>query len=284
MTSAVDTVYVNNPWLQQMGPSVYNLLVALVQQAADANTIVATIRSTDEYKERFAGLIARQSKGLAAINEAEYLGIEDSYRRQLENAGVYQTLFPNLEAFREFAAQQIGFDVSPQEMSVRIDRGYAAVSDARPEIEAMFSTFYGVTPTPNAMLAYFLDPERGTNEIENQIAAATVGGEALAYGLNITRTRAELLSAQGVTQQMARQGFADIAREQPQLEKLAALTQFTPIGQTDLENFFFHQDPEVMAQRQRIFDTALSSFRSTSVRQSTAEGGVTELFDRRRTV
>lgn len=281
---AVEYIFSINPWLNLLGPDVYNLIVDLTIQDATADQVVAEIRNTDAYKERFSGLVERQAKGLPAMSEAAYLDTEASYQRQLQNAQVFDIMFQSEESFLDFAADQIGSDVSAAEFSRRLDRGFAAVADNRPEIEDIFSTFYGVAPTSNAMLAYFLDPDVGMREIENQVAAAVVGGEALAYGLNISRTRAELLASSGVSQEMARAGFADIAREQPVLQRLAQLHQFTPLSQQDLEEFFFHEDSGVQAERQRIFDTALSQFRSTSVRPASATSGLTELVDRRETV
>ncbi len=281
--NAVDYVLSINRWISDLGIDIYNLMVSLVQQGASAEVIAAELRDTDEYKDRFAGLIQRRERGLPAVNEAEYLEIESGYQRQLENAGVFRILFDNQAEFQDYAAEQIGFNVSNTELSFRLDRGFAAVADARSEMEELFNTFYGVAPTQEAQLAYFLDPERGTNEIENQVAAVLVGGEALAFGLNVSRTRAELLASSGVSQQMARQGFADVARETPVLERLADLHSFTPLSQEDLENFFFHDDPEVTKRRQRVFETSLSSFRSFRGQQEQS-GGFSELVDRRRTV
>jgi hypothetical protein len=272
-----------NPWLIQLGDDIVDIVTTLILNDTPASLVAAEIRNTDTYRSRFAGLLARQEKGLPAISEREYLETELSFRNQLRNYEVFDLLFQSEDAFRDFAATQIGFDVSAAEMSRRLDRGFASVVDARPTVEEAFAQFYGVVPTDNALLAYFLDPVRGTSEIENQVAAAIVGGEALAYGLNITRTRAELFASQGVTQQFARQGFADIAREQPLIERLSTIHQFTPLSQTDLESFFFHNDPEIRRQRQQIFETALSQFRGPTARPL-GEGGVTELIDIRRTV
>jgi hypothetical protein len=131
------------------------------------------------------------------------------------------------------------------------------------------------------MLLYFLDPEKGTYEIEREVAAAVVGGEALAYGLNISRTRAELFASRGITQQIARQGYSDIAREEPLLKDLANIHRFTPLTQTDLEEFFFHEDAQITERRARVFNTALAEF---SGPVAGTGGGFSELLDIQRTV
>ncbi len=202
------------------------------------------------------------------------------YQTQLRNYEVYDLLFSSDSDFKSWAAEQIGQDISNQELSIRLDRGWASVENNAQVTEA-FQQFYGVTPSKPALLLYFLDPEKGTYEIEREVAAAIIGGEALSYGLNISRTRAELFASQGVTQQMARAGYADIAREEPLLQDLARIHRFTPLTQTDLEDFFFHEDPEVAKRRATTFNTALAQFSGPT---ADTGSGFPELLDIRRTV
>jgi hypothetical protein len=281
MIDAVERVYDAFPWLRELGPGLYDLVVSLTVDGTPSDLVAAEIRKTETYQDRFSGMNIRRGKNLKAINEAEYLELERSYRNQLRGYDVYDLMFDSTDDFRRWAAQKIGDDWSATELSVRLDEGYASVQD-HPETAAAFQSLYGVTPTQNSLLMYFLDENRGISEIENQIAASIIGGEAMSYGLNISRTRAELFASRGVTQEMARSGFADVAREQPLLEKLANIHKFTPLSQSEIEDFFFHEDPEVVKRRQRIFDTAVSEFSGPVV--GSTQGGAIESLDIRRTV
>jgi len=280
--NAIEEVLADFPWLQELGPDIYNLIVDLVISDVPPAAIAEQVRQTDVYKTRFGGMELRRAKGLGAITEREYMAIQDQYRNLLRDYGVWSFFGTSPTEWNSLAAGFIGTDVSPLEISRRLDEGYAAVVDAAPVVGEAFRLFYGVEPTPNALLLYFLDTDRGSQEIEQQLMTTMVGAEALRYGLNITRTRAELLAKSGVTGQIARTGFADIAREQPLLEQLAKIHRFSPLSQEDLEQLFFHEDPEILGQRRRIFETSLAAFQGPTARQSRT-GGLLDLVDLRRT-
>ena len=284
MSDITDQIYAENPWLLQLGGDIYDIIQQLVLEDTPPASVVQQIRQTDVYKVRFAGMALRQQKGLAAISESEYLQIEDAYQGALRQYGVLSYYSSSEEEWRNFSASLIGDDVSPTEMSRRLDSGYAAVADASPLVKDAFQSFYGVQPTDDALLMYFLDPERGLSEIEQQIAAATIGAAANQYGLNISRTRAELLASEGITQPLATKGYADIARELPQLQSLARIHSIKPLDQTELEQFVFHEDPEVLKKRQQIFQQALNDFRGISPARLTQRGGIESLIDFGRTV
>lgn len=267
------------PWLNNL-PGIFDLILDMTLDGAPAESIVAAIRQTDIYLERFPGLRERESRGFGAINEAEYIALEDGYRSLLRSFGVLQFFGQTPADFRAFAAEQIGADVSAAEISRRLDRGFAQVADSAPEVKEAFQQFFGFEPTDQQLLLNALDPDRGLREIENQIATVFVGSQALKYGLNITRTRADFLRQSGVTFDIAREGFADIARELPQLRQLAQIQRITPFSQEDLEQFIFHEDPKVIKKRARIFSTALAEFREGSAPSTTRSGGLTQLLDR----
>lgn len=281
--NAVELIKAQFPWLANLGENIINLLINLVQEDTPSASIVAEIRNTPEYKARFPGMEARRLSGYNAINEAEYLAVEDAYRSQLRSYGILGVLAPNESAFREFAADFISKDVSVAELNRRLDQGVAIARDLAPGVQEAFRDFYGVEISPDALLMYALDPERGTNLIESQVATAVIGGEALKYGLNISRTRADLLRQRGVDASLARQGFASVAREKDVLNSLAKIHQFTPFEQEELEDFFFHEDPEVGKRRYQVFTQELANFQGRSASR-TQEGGLSQLVDFRRTI
>lgn len=278
--NAVQAIWEAFPWLKQLGPDIFELVTQMVIGDTPASVIASEIRKTEQYKVRFAGMARRTERDLSPITEAEYLESEDTYRTLLREYGVLGFYGDTEADFRRFAAGQIGADVSPAEMSRRLDAGVAQVIDAGVEVQDAFEQFYGFRPTENLLLLHALDPDRGLREIENQLQTVLIGGEALRYGLNITRIRSEMLAQSGISREMARSGFADVAREKSQLQTLARLHSITPLSQTDLEDFFFHDDPEVLKQRFRVFETALSEFSGGAPQRTTRSGGLVELVDR----
>lgn len=286
--NAVQEILDANPWLSNL-PDLIPAVLQLTLEGVPPETLVARIRESDTYKARFTGMAVRESKGLPRMSEREYLETEESYWTQMLDANVLHFFAGTREEFEELAGGLIGVDVSGAEFSRRIDKGFAQIRDGGEQTLEAFESFYGYQPNEEALLLYFLDPDRGTMEIENQVAASQVGGAAYEYGLNITRTRAELLRDRGITEAVARSGFADVARETPMLERLAEIHNVNPLTQVDLEDFFLHDDPEITSQRRRIFGTALSRFDEGSFGPGTRSpvgesGGFTQLIDIRRTV
>lgn len=275
---AVEAVLEANPWLRDLGIGVYNLIVNLIRDEAPPDIIVSEVRQTSAYQRRFGGMAIREKAGYNPISEAEYLALEDGYRQQLREFGVLNFFIQDLESMTD---NWIGRDVSVAELNRRLDAGQALVSDSELLVRNAFQTFYGVDPSPDTLLLYFLDEKRGLAELEDQVATATIGGEAFRYGLNITRTRADILRRSGVDENMARQGFANVAREMPTLQRLAQIHRFSPLSQQELESFFFHEDPEVGARRAATFNQAVAEFQGGAPAQRTRAGGLMELLNLR---
>ncbi len=273
------------PWIKELGQGVINVIIEGILNADPHAVITQSIRNTNVYKARFAGLIARQSGNLPAISERQYLDIERGFREQLRQFNLTGTLgLTNEDAFRAFSADLIGSDVSVSEFNRRLDQGQALKNDSSEFVQTAFEQFYGTRVSDDILLTYFLDPDIGLELIEDQLATAAVGGAAFRFGLNVSKTRAEILRSEGVTADLARQGFASIAQEQPVLSRLAQIHSITPLSQQELEEFFFHSDPDVAGRRGRTFTTALAAFQEGGARNLTREGGLGELVERNRAV
>ncbi len=273
------------PWIAELGQEVIQIILDGILNADPNAVITQNIRNSEVYRLRFAGLIERQKSGLPAITERQYLDVELGFKNQLRQFNLVGTLgLSNEESFRAFASDLIGKDVSVSEFNRRLDQGQALMKDSSEFVQNAFEQFYGTQVSEDLLLAYFLDPDIGLELIEDQLATASVGGAAFRFGLNIARTRAEILRKEGVTADLARQGFANIAQEQPVLSRLAQIHQFTPLSQQELEEFFFHQDPDVASRRARTFDTALAAFQEGGARNITRQGGLGELVARDRAI
>lgn len=282
---AVEEVFAIFPWLEDMGGEVYDVIVDGVLNGDPSAVIIQEIRNTNTYKKRFAGLIARRQNNLPSITEAEYLDLELGYREQLRKYNLLGTFgFDKTGPFQEFAAGLIGGDVSVNELNARLDRGVALLRDSSDFVQQAFEEFYGIRISEDALLTYFLDQDRGLDIIQDQVAAAEIGGEAFRYGLNVSRLRSDILRREGVTLDLARQGFANVSRELPVLERLAQIHRFNPLSQEDLEDFFFHEDPEVAEQRFRTFSTALGEFQGGGARGVTRTGALSQFIDVNRSI
>lgn len=221
------------------------------------------LRDTDAYKKRFAANAARINKGLRALSEAEYIGLEDQYQSIMRNYGLPASYYTRGEMGRQEGFEKfIGGDVSAAELEDRIQTAQNRVINAAPEVAASLHSFYPDI-TDGDILAYALDPDKALTEIRRKVTAAEIGGAATMAGLNrITpdmtpeqiaaiRGRAEELGRYGVTAQAARQGFQTVAEVAPRGGQLASFYKETPYTQTTAEQEVFGLTGATEAARQR---------------------------------
>ncbi len=179
----------------------------LVQENVSPSEFAIRLRQTDAYKKRFAANAQRIANGLAAIDEATYIGLEDQYQEIMRQYGLPSTYYAKgdmgrQEGFEKFLAG----DVSPAELEDRISIAQKRVLNAPPEVTTALKQFYPDISTGD-ILAYTLDPSKGLQDIQRKVTAAEIGGAALGQGLGTSMQRAEELARFGVTGESARQGF-----------------------------------------------------------------------------
>jgi len=181
------------------------------------------LRQTDAYKKRFAANAQRINKGLRALSEAEYIGLEDQYQNVMRNYGLPKEYY----ARGEMGVQQgfekfIGGDVSAAELEDRIQTAQNRVVNAAPEVSRALREFYPDI-TGGDILAYALDPEQALTGIKRKVTAAEIGGAAMGQGLATGLSRAEELARYGVTGEQARQGFQTVAGVLPRASTLGSI-------------------------------------------------------------
>lgn len=180
------------------------------------------LRETDAYKKRFAANQARIAKGLRALSEAEYIGLEDQYQDVMRRYGLPDTYYTRGELGRQEGFEKfIGGDVSPVELEDRIQTAQRRVLNAAPQIKDALTQYYGNEITNGDILAYVLDTDKAIENIKRKVTAAEIGAGAAMSGLGATKTRAEELGAFGITGEQARQGFQTIADILPSATKLS---------------------------------------------------------------
>jgi hypothetical protein len=167
--------------------------------------VIQELRQRDEYKQRFVGMAERQSRGLPAISEAEYIAWERSARQMMQTAGLPADFYDRPDDFGRF----IGRDVSLQELSERVNDGFRQAMAAGDEVRDELQRLYGVGASQLA--AFFLDPDRALPVIERQFAASQISGAAqrTTYG-GLSQTEAERLASLGITDQQANSGFGTL--------------------------------------------------------------------------
>ena len=214
-------------------------LKGLITSATPPSEFVIKLRETDAYKKRFAGNAARIQKGLAAISEAEYIGLEDQYQNIMRNYGLPDTYWAKdsmgtQAGFTNF----IGNDVSAAELEDRIMTAQKRVVNSNPQVSEALKKFYPEI-TNGDILAYTLDPSKGLDVIKRKITAAEIGGAALAQKLETNMTRAEELASYGVTKEQAMQGYQTAAEVVPRGGQLAAMYGEDPYTQQTAEQEIF---------------------------------------------
>ena len=252
---------------RQRGQSAYELLYAefdqyglgslvkdieeFIKDGLSKAELTLKLRGTETYKKRFAANADRVKNGLAAISEAEYIGLEDQYQNIMRNYGLPESYyargdFGTQAGFQKFIAN----DVSATELEERVMAGQERVLNSNPEVLAALRSFYpGITN--GDILAYTLDPTNALTEIKRKVTAAEIGGAAMQAGLKTNLTRADELSQAGITKAQAQQGFQTVAEVAPRGGQLAAMYGESPYTQQTAEQEVFGLAGSVDAAKQR---------------------------------
>jgi len=241
-------------------------LKQFIQQGLSPAEFTLRLRDTDAYKKRFAANASRIAKGLTALSEAEYIGLEDQYQNIMRNYGLPSSYYTRGDMGRQEGFEKfISNDVSAVELEDRIATAQKRVLNANPEVSAALKQFYPDI-TNSDILAYTLDPEKGLEGIKRKITAAEIGGAAIAQGLQTGVSRAEELAGYGVTKEQAQQGFQTVASVVPRAGVLADIYKTGPYGQTQAEQevFGLAGAEEAAKQRRKLSELERASFSGSS--------------------
>lgn len=156
----------------------------LVGETTNELVIAERLRQTDEYKQRFKGLIGLQQRGIPDIrNEAEYLNLESQYRQVFREAGLRDYLGQSgTQSEYDAIAKIVGdFSLSVNEVRDRVTDAQRVVAETPQEVRDSLQRFYNIDPA--TLTQFVLDPENTTSEIQRRANAAIVGGYAQRAGL-----------------------------------------------------------------------------------------------------
>jgi hypothetical protein len=232
-------------------------LKQFIQEGLSSSEFTLRLRDTDAYKKRFAANAARVAKGLSALNEAEYIGLEDQYQNIMREYGLPASYYARGEMGRQEGFEKfLANDVSAAELEDRVMTAQSRVMNANPEVLASLKQFYPGIANGD-ILAYTLDPEKALTDIKRKVTAAEIGGAAMQAGLQAGVTRAEELGAAGITKQQAQQGYGTIAGGLQRGSQLASIYGENPYTQTTAESEIFNIAGSAEAEKQRKKLTSL---------------------------
>ena len=240
-------------------------LRGLIQSGSSPAEFTIKLRESEPYKKRFSANAQRISKGLKAIGEAEYLGLEDQYQNILRNAGLPESYWKRgdlgvQEGFTNFIAN----DVSAVELEDRVSTAQQRLIYANPEVSIALKNFYPDISNGD-LLAYALDPTKGLEQIKRRITAAEIGSSAVQLGLTTNVTDAEYLARYGVNKAQAQQGYRTAAEILPTASKLGDIYSKQGLGaytQQTAEQEIFNVPgaAEAAAKRRKLSELEQASF------------------------
>lgn len=235
-------------------------------------------RYNAKFNERFSANATRQKAGMKVLSPAEYLAMEQGYKKTFNAFGLTQ--FNTQDYFNKF----ISNDLAVTEVADRVSLAYDRVLNDT-SINKAFRDFYPSLTTSDIVTG-MLDPTNQYPALERKVKAAEIGGAALRQGLtaselattpetskaysNVTSATlgADVLGQQGVTKAAAEAGYANIAAELPVAEKLSSIygNQTEQYGRLQAEQAQFQGLASAKRAKQKLVELELGTFGGSSGR------------------
>ena len=228
------------------------------------------LKQTDAYRTRFAGNYGangRVAQGLNALNESEYLTLENKYNETLTSYGLSDYFGTTAKARQSGMASIIAGNISAPEFQSRVQLAEDNVVNADPQVLKTLKDFYPAI-TGTDLLKYYLDPAQNLAALTLKTTAAGIGAAAVNQGLNANAERAMFLAQNNVTAATAQKGYATIGQEVPVAEKLGNIYNASGIkyDQTaaEAEQFNLTGSASAARKRQQLIDLEGQSFQGRS--------------------
>jgi hypothetical protein len=172
--------------------------------------IALDLRETNEFRQRFPAIAAREAAGLPPISPAEYVAYERTAGQLLRQAGLPPGFYDDRSDFTELLTN----DVSVAELNQRVsEQGWQRVASAPQQVRDAFGEFFGVQGDA-ALAAFFIDPERAVPLLQRMAAQADIAGRALQAGnLRLDANRAGELADIGIQGLQVQQAAANVAEK-----------------------------------------------------------------------
>lgn len=244
--------------LQSWGlDSLVPTVIGYLQQDYSTNQILLMLRQSDAYKKRFAGNDVRIKNGYSALDPAEYLAVEDAYKRVIQSAGLPKGFYDDHDDFKNF----IGNNVSAAEVQSRVDMATKATynSDSY-TLEALRRNGLG----QGELVAYMLDAGRAMPILQKTFGMAQIEGSALKYGLGYDQTRVanfynQLNQGGAIDQSYTDQAYSMVATAMPDARRLSTLYG-EQVTQDVLEDEYLGRNELASAKRKRLGQREQNTF------------------------
>ena len=239
--------YLSKYKLEGLEDAVKGIIYGGQVDMSSPDAILFALRENPAYKKRFAANEARVKAGLAELDPATYIGLEQEYKRVLQANGLDAEFYNDQSDYEAWIAG----DVSVSELQERVQLGYSRVAQADPEVKRQMKELYGVEEADLAQ--FFLDPKRAkalidTKQKVKMAQGAVIGARAIEQGggFQLTQQEAIGLAERGITEQEAAQAFGEQAalsglyqemtgeQEISREDKLGATFRYSAKGLEDL--------------------------------------------------
>lgn len=219
-------------------------------------------RYNTEYLKRFAGNAKLKAAGLPTLDDATYLKAEDEYKK------IFTAYGATTLATKDYYATLIGNRMDAVDVTNRMNEGYAALK-ASPDVMNAFKQFYSAA-TDGDILAILMDEKTQLPIIKQKVAAAEIGGAALAQNLETSLAKANELVGLGVTRATAQAGYSTIAQALPTYEKLLEINSGKDVKTSDaqakLEASKLKKDARAIAEEQSAIAMEIARFSGSAGR------------------
>lgn len=238
-------------------------LQGLIQQGhTDPATLQLELQNRPEWKQRFKGNEMLRNQGLGVLSPAEYLNLERSYASVMRQFGMPAGFYDTNDDFVNF----IGNGVSPAELAERAESAMNLVKQVDPTQRQLLSSMYGIGEGDIA--AFFLDAKRAAPVLQKTVNAVRTAAAAKRVGIDAdfsNASRFERLNEQGVTAEMAAQGYGIISNEIDPLKNLASIWgRGNDWTLEESERATFFNDGEAQDERRRLIGQERAAFSGAS--------------------
>lgn len=227
-------------------------IMGFIQQGYSNDNIMVKLQDTDAYKTRFAGNADRIKNGLNALNPADYISLENSYRQVLESNGLPKGFYDQHSDFQSW----IGGDVSPNEINTRAQMASDAVNNSDP---TYLQALRQMGLSDGDLVASMLDRTRALPVLQKVVNASKIGAAALKQGLNFDPTKASKFADMGVTAQQANNAYQTIGEALPAAQRLSTIYG-DGVNQSDLEDEMLGSSGPASAKRKALAQQEAASF------------------------
>ena len=240
-------------------------LKGFIQDGLSDAEFTLKLRDTPEYQKRFAANKKRIANGFAAIDEATYLGLEDTYQSIMQNYGMPAKYYSRGElGVQQYFEDAISNNVDPVTFEERIMEGKKVIDANKTTLDAI-KQFY---PTLNDgdFLSYVLDSKNAISDIQRKVTSAEIGGAQLGAGLAATAAGATELAMAGITGKAYQQAAPTIAETALRGGQLASIYKESPYTQQTAEQAVLNVPGSVDAikKTKKLTDLETSAFSGRS--------------------